>query len=54
MVHRAHKKTEAATLKHLRHLSRRQLKTALVYYQDHRWEIDAILAEQARAPEEWG
>lgn len=54
MVHRAHKGVEEAILKHLRQLSRRQLKTALAYYQDHRQEIGAILAEQARAPEEWG
>ncbi len=54
MVHRAHRGTEEATLKHLRQLSRRQLKTALAYFQDHRQEIDAILADHARAPEEWG
>jgi uncharacterized protein (DUF433 family) len=54
MVHRAHKGVEDATLRHLPQLSRRQLDTALAYYQDHRQEIDAILAEQARAPEEWG
>lgn len=54
MVHRAHKRAEEATLMHLRQLSRRQLKTALAYYQDHRREIDGILSEQARAPEEWG
>ncbi len=54
MVHRGHKGVEEATLKHLRQLSRRQLKTALAYYQHHRQDIDAILTEQARAPEEWG
>jgi uncharacterized protein (DUF433 family) len=54
MVHRAHKGAEDATLRHLPQLSRRQLDTALAYYQDHRQEIDAILAEQARPPEEWG
>lgn len=53
MVHRAHKGAEDATLKHLRQLSLRQLKTALAYYQDHRQEVEAILAEQARTPEEW-
>ncbi len=54
MVHRAHKGAEEATLKHLRQLSRRQLKSALAYFQDHRQEIDAILADHTRAPEEWG
>lgn len=54
MVHRGHKGAAEATLKHLRQISRRQLKTALAYYQDHRHEIDAILADQTRAPEEWG
>ncbi len=53
MVHRAHKEAEDATLKHLPHLSRRQLRTGLAYYQDHRREIDAILAEQSQAPENW-
>jgi len=53
MVHRGHKGAEEATLKHLRQLSRRQLNTALVYYKDHRQEIEAILAEQAKAPEDW-
>ena len=53
MVHRAHKEAEEATLKHLQQLSRRQLRTGLTYYQDHRREIEAILAEQARAPEKW-
>ena len=54
MVHRAHKGAEEATLKHLRQLSGRQLKTALAYYQDHRQEVEAILTEQAKAPGEWG
>ncbi len=53
MVHRAHGGKEEATLRHLPQLSRRQLKTALAYYEDHRQEIDGILAEQARSPEEW-
>ncbi len=53
MIHRAHKGKEEAILKHLPQLSRRQLKTALAYYQDHRLEIEAVLAEQARVPEEW-
>jgi len=53
MVHRAHKGREEDTLKHLPQLSRRQLRTALAYYQDHREEIDAILDEQAKAVEEW-
>jgi len=54
MVHRAHKGAEEATLNHLQQLSRRQLRTGLAYYQDHRQEINAILAEQAKAPEAWG
>lgn len=53
MVHRAHKGAEDAISQHLSHLSRRQLRTALAYYQDHRQEIDAILTEQEKAPEEW-
>jgi len=53
MVHRAHKGKEAAILKHLPQLSRRQLTTALAYHRDHRQEIDAILSEQAKAPAEW-
>lgn len=54
MVHRAYKGAEKATLKHLPQLSRRQLKTVLAYYTDHRQEVDAILAEQGRTPQEWG
>lgn len=54
MVHRAHRGAEGATLKHLRQLSRRQLKTAQAYFQDHRQEVEAILAEQGKAPGEWG
>lgn len=52
-VHRAHKGNEQTILQHLPQLSRRQLRTALAYYRDHKQEIDAILAEQAKAPEEW-
>ncbi len=53
MIYRAHRGKEEAVLKHLPQLSRRQLKTALAYYQGHRLEIEAVLAEQARVPEEW-
>ena len=52
-VHRAHGRSEDAVLRHLRQLSRRQLRTALAYWSDHREEIDAVLREQKRAPEEW-
>jgi uncharacterized protein (DUF433 family) len=53
MVHRAHKGEEKAVLQHLPQLSRRQLRTALSYSREHKQEIDTILAEQAKAPEEW-
>lgn len=53
MVHRAHGGQEEETLRHLPHLTRRQLRTALAYYQDRRGEIDAILDEQAKPPDEW-
>lgn len=53
MIHRAHRGKQDAILKHLPQLSRRQLRIALAYYDDHRQEIDALLADQARTPEEW-
>ena len=53
MVHRAHKGVEEATCKHLPQLSRRQLRAALAYYRERKHEVDAILSEQAKAPEEW-
>lgn len=53
MVHRAHGDDDGAVQQHLPQLSRRQLRVALAYYGDHREEIDAILREQERAPEEW-
>jgi len=53
MVHRGQGQRDEDTVKHLPQLSRRQLKLALAYYEDHRQEIDAILADQAKAPEEW-
>ena len=53
MVHRACKGNEDATRRHLPQLSRRQLRIALAYYEDHKREIDLILAEQARTPEAW-
>lgn len=52
-IYRAHSGDEKAILQSFPHLTRRQLKTALAYYKDHKQEIDAILAEQAKAPEEW-
>lgn len=52
-VHRAHGGKEKAVLRHLPQLTQRQLRIALAYYHDRHAEIEAILREQARSPEEW-
>lgn len=53
MVHQAHGRREDAVLQQLPQLSRRQLRAALAYWSDHREEIDTVLQEQERTPEEW-